>query len=356
MRSLFLRIFGLFFLSHLLTIILVLILLPAPQPRQPGQPRQPRQFRHGDRDVMRRRFEIVRLVSIFVVCGGIAYGLTYYLTNPTLKLRRATQRFAAGELSTRVASELGGRTDELGQLGRDFDVMAERIQNLLVSERRLLGDISHELRSPLARVQLAVDLANASADEETRGYLARIELETGRLNHMIGQLLTLTRLEAGAPTPSESAKTPVDLTDLVTEVCADADFEAQGMGRTVDVVHCEPATVLGSSQLLRSAVENVVRNALMHAPESSVVEVSLAREGANAIIAVRDHGPGVPEECLEELFRPFFRVAEARDRRSGGVGLGLSITERAVRLHGGTVRALNAEGGGLLVEMRLPLE
>lgn len=341
MRSLFFRIFGAFWLSHLLTVVLVLMFFPPPKiPRTGRFPRE--------------RFEAVRISSIFIGSGALALALTYYLTSPTLKLRRATQRFADGELSTRVVPEIGHRTDELGELARDFDVMAERIQNLLESERRLLGDISHELRSPLARVQLALDLADTTANEETRTYLKRIEQETGRLNQMIGQLLTLTRLEGGA---FATANTLVDLTDIVAEVCEDAAFEAQGWGKFVHP-EIEPGIQLkGDPQLLRSAVENVVRNALLHTPESSTVEVTLRRENkpSRAIIIVRDHGPGVPEGHLEDLFRPFFRVAEARDRKTGGVGLGLSITDRAVRLHHGSVRAINAPEGGLQVELDLPV-
>jgi two-component system sensor histidine kinase CpxA len=268
---------------------------------------------------------------------------------------------------------MGRRRDELADLGRDFDMMAERIEGLLGAQRRLLGDISHELGSPLARLGVALELAEQTADEPTQKYLDRIAREAARLDMLIGQLLTLTRLEgargSGIPGQSES----VELARLVEEVCADADFEAQS-GRRVQIIQSQPCRIEGNAELLRSAVENVVRNAMLHAPESTQIEVSLelvdesaGASSANdstqnasstkrsARIRVRDHGPGVPPDALSELFRPFYRVAEARDRQSGGVGLGLSITERAVSFHGGTVGAQNAADGGLIVEIRLPL-
>jgi two-component system sensor histidine kinase CpxA len=289
------------------------------------------------------------------------------LTAPAVKLRNATHQFAAGDLKTRVGPLMGRRRDELADLGRDFDVMAERIESLLISERRLLGDISHELRSPLARLQLALDLAEQTADPETKQYLARIESEAEELNGMIGQLLTLTRLENAVAAQQGSKDAAfIDLEQLVKHVCENADFEARARGVRVELLHSERCQIIGNGELLHSAVENVVRNALLHAPQSPKVEVALtvaphealtAEDTATreAVIRVRDYGPGVPEESLQDLFRPFYRVAVARDRQTGGTGLGLSITERAVQFHGGTVTASNAEGSGLLVEIRLPL-
>ena len=302
---------------------------------------------------MMRWLEGARLIMIFVAATIVAYGLTLYLTGPTLKLRRATHQLAEGNLSVRVAPQMGRRRDELADLGRDFDRMAERIESLLQNQRRLLGDISHELRSPLARLQIASELAGQSASEEVRPYLERIEREAERLNLLIGQLLTISRLEmAGA----EPRREPVELEVLVGEVAADADFEARPLSRHVQVVRSSECLVKGSPDLLRSAVENVVRNAARYTAENTTVEIALECRGTEAAITVRDFGPGVPQEELEHLFRPFYRVATARDRQSGGVGLGLSITERAVHLHGGSVRAANAPGGGLVVEITLPLE
>jgi two-component system sensor histidine kinase CpxA len=307
------------------------------------------------------------LVALLLAAGIVSYGLARYLTAPTVKLRQATYELASGDLSARVGPKMGRRRDELADLGRDFDMMAERIQSLMESERRLLGDISHELRSPLARLQVALDLASQTADPETLGFLDRIERESGRLNGLIGHLLTLTRLEnAGA----EARREPVDLAQIVREVAADADFEARGNNRSVIVRNAEKCQVAGNAELLRSAIENVVRNGVRYTNESTAVEISLEcrpdsidRDASmvrdtnkrHAIIRVRDHGPGVPPEALEHLFRAFYRVADARDRQSGGVGLGLSITARAVHLHGGQVVAANAPDGGLVVELKIPI-
>jgi signal transduction histidine kinase len=312
----------------------------------------------------RQAFEVARLAAIFLAAGIVAFGLARYLTGPTAKLRRATRQFAAGDLSTRVGPQMGRRRDELADLGRDFDQMAERIEALLLSQRRLLGDISHELGSPLARLNVALELAGQGADDKTREYLSRIERESGRLDALIGQLLTLARLESAHHGAKDDAKN-IHLSRLVEDVCADADFEARQQGRSVRLSENQSCHLKGNADLLRSAIENVVRNAVRHAPQSSEIEVALqivtredfGRESSQmALLRVRDYGPGVPEEALAELFRPFYRVTEARDRQSGGVGLGLAITQRAVTFHGGSVHASNAPNGGLLVEIELPVE
>ena len=293
-----------------------------------------------------------RWLVIALVMGALCYALARYLTAPAIELSRAARRFAEGDLAARVGPQLRGRRDELADLGRDFDVMARSIESQRAAERRLLGDISHELRSPLARLQVALDLAESGADAQTRGYLARMEEEVEELGHLIGQLLTIARLENAEQTLLR--RESVDLSALVAAICADADFEASGSGRTVALVENQAAKVSGNAELLRSAIENVVRNALVHASTSDV-EVSLQTAPAEAIIRVRDGGAGVPEAVLEQLFLPFYRVATARDRQSGGTGLGLSITQRALTSHGGSVRAANVASGGLEIEMRLPL-
>jgi len=371
MKSLFSKIFACFLLTHLLALLVTITVLTATDTRPSDTPRNAvRREYSGPRPQRRsrraRNFEIVRLTAIFLAASAVAYSLSRYLTAPTAKLRRATQQLASGDLTTRVGNQMGNRRDELADLGRDFDLMASRIQSLVGAERRLLGDISHELRSPLARMQVALDLATQTADDQTRGYLNRIEREGARLNELIGQLLTLTRLETiGADTPRET----VDVAGLVAEVAADADFEARSENRMVQVTQTSECFLEGNAGLLRSAIENVIRNATRYTRENTIVEVSLEREnaiapskgstpfsGAQAVIRVRDWGSGVPEESLSKLFDPFYRVADARDRQSGGVGLGLSIAQRAIRFHGGTIAAKNAEDGGLMVEIRLPIE
>jgi len=290
-----------------------------------------------------------------LLSGLVCFGLVRYLTAPLITLRAATRQLARGDLTARTGAAKRARRDEVADLGRDFDAMAARLEALVESQRQLLGDISHELRSPLSRLSMALALARRHAaqspSEEVTVALERIGREATRLNTLIGQLLELTRLESGE---SEGAAEVVDLEELVREVVADADFEAQNTEHTVQLVGSQSCRVTGSRDLLHSALENVVRNAVRHTAPGTPVEVSLACESAEAIIRVRDHGPGVPDEALEQLFRPFYRVEAARDRESGGVGLGLAITQRAIRSHGGSVSATNAPGGGLQIELRLP--
>jgi two-component system sensor histidine kinase CpxA len=252
-----------------------------------------------------------------------------------------------------VAPAVGRRRDELADLARDFDRMAERIEALMTSERRLLRDISHELRSPLSRLHVALGLARQQAGDDQRP-LDRIEREAERLNALIGQLLMLARLESGAVEP---AREPVDLAAIVRDVAEDADFEVRSRGRAVRVTATCECTAIGAPDLLRSAVENIVRNAVRHTLEGTAVEVAMRMDEPRHVrITVRDHGSGVPEELVPHIFHPFYRVGDSRDRHSGGVGLGLTIVHRTIRLHGGAVRAVNAPDGGLIVEMTLPVD
>ncbi|HVG30255.1 MAG TPA: ATP-binding protein [Pyrinomonadaceae bacterium] len=301
--------------------------------------------------------QALRVLAVLLTAGLLCYGLARYITSPVIKLREATRLVAAGDFSARVTPTLSRRRDELADMGRDFDAMAARVEALLSAQSRLVRDISHELRSPLARLGVALDLARKRAGAAAAGDLARIEREAGRLNEMIGQLLTLSRWETGA---DGARGGPFDLSALVREVAEDADFEARSQGRTVRVVECDECEVAGTPSLLHSAVENVVRNAVRHAPPGTEVGVSLRRARAAggeaaAVISVRDEGAGVPEESLSDIFRPFYRVDDSRTRETGGAGLGLAIAERAVRLHGGDVAAKNLAGGGFAVEIRLPV-
>ncbi|MGZ8432620.1 MAG: ATP-binding protein [Candidatus Deferrimicrobiaceae bacterium] len=297
----------------------------------------------------------LRLGAVFLVTGLISYFLARSLSAPLRTLRDATQQLASGDLSVRVGPSLEASRDETAELGRDIDRMAERIGDLLASQRRLLRDISHELRSPLARLNVALGLARRKAGADAQGSLDRIEREAERLNDLIGELLTLAQLERDT---RGIERIPVDLQILVGKIVEDADFEANVVNRRVRVVQNEPVTVTGVPELLRRAIENVVRNGVRFTSEDSAVEVRLSRSegisGSVARISVRDHGPGVPEESLAKLFEPFYRVTDARDRQSGGTGIGLAITQRAIKLHGGTVRAFNTPGGGMDVVLELP--
>jgi two-component system sensor histidine kinase CpxA len=275
--------------------------------------------------------------------------LALYLTSPIRKLREAANKLAEGDLATRVAKRIGRRRDEISDLAKDFDRMAERIESLIKNQQRLNRDISHELRSPLARMNVALEIAKSKANPETTPILNRIESESERLNDMIGRLLTLAKLESGSH-DIESLR--IDLDELVRDVAADADFEARAKGRYVNVSKADHCVVLGSENLLRSAVENVLRNAVRYTKEGTAVDVSVVRQNGKAVVTVADHGGGVPEDELKNLFRPFYRVGEDRTRSTGGIGLGLAIAERAVNAHKGSIAA-RSENGGLVVEIKV---
>ena len=289
--------------------------------------------------------------------GLVCYLLSWYLTKPIVRLRTAARQLAAGDLTARTGAPVGMRRDEVAGLMRDFDAMAERLETLLKAQSRLLNDISHELRSPLARLNVALGLARQRAGMESADMLDRIELEAARLNELIGRILTLARLEDGEQLVPQ---TPVPLDELVESITQDAEFEAQARRCHVHTSVSEGSwQVRGNASLLHSAIENVVRNAIRYTQEGSSVEIELTSDmrGAarEAVLRVNDSGPGVPPDALEKLFQPFYRLDDARGRQTGGVGLGLAITERAVRFHGGRVSAFNRIQGGLLVEIRLPL-
>ncbi len=285
---------------------------------------------------------------IFILAAAIllCYWLAYHLTSPVRALQKAVEQFGRGDLSARAGSD---RRDELGQLARTFDRMADRIETLLAAERRLLLDISHELRSPLARLGVAVELARSGDD--VQGTLDRIQKESDRLNSLVGQLLQVTRAEGD---PASLRRNPVRLDELVQQLVDESGIEAAARGCALKYGPREPATVEGDPELLRRAVENVLRNAIRHSPREAPVEVSVARSDGNVRVDVRDYGGGVPEEALPRLFDPFYRVESDRDRASGGTGLGLSIARRAVELHKGKIRARNAQPG-LEVELELPV-
>ena len=297
-------------------------------------------------------------VGIFIAIlssGLVCYLLARYLTSPVVRLRAATQKLAAGDLTARAGVPRPGRHDELAELVRDFDTMADRLEKSVKAQARLLNDISHELRSPLARLNVALGLSRQRSGPEAQSSLERIELEADRLNELIGRLLTIARLEGG---DQAMQKVPIRLQELIREIAQDAEFEAQSRKCHVDVTQMEDCMVMGNPSLLRSAIENVVRNAIHYTREGTDVQIRLeCNRGTSvteAVIKISDSGPGVPDEALDKLFQPFYRIDDARGRQTGGVGLGLAITERAVRLHGGTIQASNRSEGGLMIEIRLP--
>ncbi len=281
---------------------------------------------------------------------GFSALLAWYLAKPIRELRGAFQRAAAGDLDVRVAPAMGRRRDELADLGRDFDHMAGRLRDLMDAQRRLLHDVSHEIRSPLARLQAAIGLARQQP-ETREASLDRIEREAQRLDEMVGELLTLSRLEAGMV---NNQRERVDLAELVGMVVEDARYEAEAQGRRVEFTDTGVAGVYCQPELLHRAIENVVRNGVKFSPQGGVVEVKAGRVGADrAAVIVADRGPGVPEGDLEAIFVPFYR--SERSAGTGGYGLGLAIAKRAVEAHGGSIHASNRASGGLAVTMSLPV-
>ena len=287
----------------------------------------------------------------FLVSGAICYGLTRSLTAPILTLRAAARRLAEGELSAR-APDPKTRRDEISELVRDFNRMARRVEDLVTSQRQLISDISHELRSPLARMNATLGLARQRTGQDP--LFDRLERDAARLEEMIGRLLTVARLDMAATTPEMR---PTDLKALLEDIVDDARPEADDHRCRVDLMCDGEGHVDANPDLVRSAVEDIIRNAIRYTPAGTAVEVRL--EGGHngtrhsVVIRVSDRGPGVPTRDLTNIFRPFYRVASARDRQSGGAGLGLAIAERVARAHGGGVRAQNRTDGGLEVVFSL---
>jgi two-component system sensor histidine kinase CpxA len=284
-------------------------------------------------------------LAVYGVVVLLCWLLAYSLTSPISKLQLAVEKFGRGDFSARAESK---RRDEIGGLARTFNQMADRIQTLVTAERRLLMDISHELRSPLARLAVAVELARSGHDHDAS--LDRIQKEADRLNAMVGELLEITRAEGD---PAQRKHEHVRLDELVEEIVEDCRLEAKANGADIQLEPPAGCYVDGDSELLRRAIENVVRNAVRYTASGQRVEVLLGFAGDHARVTVRDYGPGVPEASLPMLFEPFYRVDSDRKRNSGGVGLGLSIARRSVVIHSGTIRAENA-GPGLRVEISLP--
>jgi len=294
---------------------------------------------------------VKRLSLAFVISGLVCALLARYLTRPITRLRTAAQKIAAGDLKARAGTS-SVQLDEVGQLVQDFDLMAERLEILIGAQQRLISDVSHELRSPLTRLKLALDLARSDSAIEHSPALDRIEREAERLSGLVGMLLTLSRLESGDSVP---ASTMVHIPDLIAEIAADVEIEAQSRACSVALGRMQECWIEGDQELLRSAFENVVRNAIRYTEPGTAVQISIKCETSDVRIVVQDHGPGVPESELDNVFKPFYRVDTSRERRTGGVGLGLAIAERAIKLHNGKIGAGNLKGGGFQIEISLPM-
>ncbi len=278
-----------------------------------------------------------------------AAGLAWYIAKPIRHLRQAFDAAAKGDLEIRVSPSMGGRRDELADLGHDFDRMTEHLQVLMAGQKRLLHDVSHEMRSPLARLQAAIGLARQQPMRMADS-LQRIEREGERMNLLVGELLTLSRLEAGVTGALEN----VDMGELLAGIVEDARFE--GAAQQIDIVYTpgEMAEIQANPELLHRAVENVVRNALRFSAAGGAIHIAAGRvDGERFQISIGDDGPGVPESQLENIFKPFFR-GDAQNT-VGGYGLGLAIAQRVIAAVNGEIQAKNKLGGGLLVEIDLPV-
>ena len=295
---------------------------------------------------------LFRLFAISTVLASIAcFLLAHYLSAPIWQLRLATRRIASGDLNARAGEKFGKRSDEIADLVRDFDSMADRVRDLLQNQKRLLTDVSHELRSPLARLRVALALARRHEDPSQRPALDRIEKEVERLDEMIGRSLMLSRLESGE---IELTTSEVDLNGVIESVVEDARYEAEKTGHSIEFTTDVRLHVQSDEKLLRSSIENVLRNALYYTAGNEPIHVRLSYSGSSAKLQVRDNGPGVPPEALPNLFRAFYRVDDSRGSRTGGTGLGLAIAQRAILAHGGTITAFNADPHGLVVEISIP--
>jgi signal transduction histidine kinase len=281
----------------------------------------------------------------------ICFVLAKYIARPVSSLRVAAQRISQGDLEARVDPKFEG-ADELGQLTRDFNQMAARLQATLASQQRMFADVSHELRSPLSRLTLALELAKQRSGPAAATALERIEIETERLNDLVQQVLRLAKLEAGV---FHDRYEVLSVTEILGQVAADAEIEANAKQCSVVLRNEVSALVEGDADVLRSAIENVIRNAIQHSPSQGQIDLVQRKAGNSSVaIEVADRGPGVRTEELGKLFQPFYRSDHSRQTPTG-VGLGLAIAERAVIAHRGSIRAANREQAGLRVEIRLPM-
>jgi signal transduction histidine kinase len=287
----------------------------------------------------------LRVLLAVLISGAICFGLSKLMTNRLKDLQMASRHLANGDLNTRLqVRERGG--DETDELGRDFNSMAEQLQERIQSQKRLLGDVSHELRSPLARLRMALALAQKKPNSAPQ-YMERIEREAERLEDLVGQLLASQEQDI-------QLDTHIDLVSLLTELCSDANFEGQVANKKlVFSSDTDPAIVSSCGDLLRKSFENVMRNALHHTSPNSEVTVSLSSSDNYYLISIEDQGTGVPDEELRDIFKEFYRVDTARTRESGGFGLGLAIARRAILQHGGEITAQNISSG-LKIVVRLP--
>ena len=298
----------------------------------------------------RRLFPWVPIIAATIASLIFASLLASYFSKPIRHLRSGFESVASGNFEVDLNSIMGGRRDDLADLGRDFDRMTNQLRTLIEGQRRLLHDISHELRSPLARLQVAIGLARQQPDK-AESTMVRIERESARMDHLVGELLTLSKVEAGL---ADSMKEHIDPEELLADIVDDAQFEAKAQGKDVQLVGRVNTSIQGNAELIHRAIENVIRNAIKHSPSGSSVIVSISESNSQLQISILDSGVGVVEAELELIFEPFFR-SNTNGNSADGHGLGLAIARRVIDAHHGSIRASNRATGGLCVEMLIPI-
>jgi two-component system sensor histidine kinase CpxA len=295
-------------------------------------------------------------ISLVLLVTLLCLGLAYHIASPIHSIQSTARRVAQGDIKARVPSSVSRRYDELAALAKDFDSMVNRLDSLIQTQKKLLNSVSHELRSPLARINLSLALLKSRFSADSDDLFQRLDRDVERIDLLMGQLLTLSRLEAGF---SSAEREDVDFAQLVEEVAADANFEAQALGKTVNLLTTRSIILRNADpHALRSACENIIRNAVRFTSPGSdvqiVLEVDRSAPEPRALLSVRDHGPGVPEDALQKIFQPFYRVT-GDGEATGGNGLGLAIASEAIRLHSGTIRAENLRPSGLEIIIQLPV-
>jgi two-component system sensor histidine kinase CpxA len=294
----------------------------------------------------------LRLGVAAVVSALVSLLLARYLAGPLGYLSRASHRLATGDLSVRVGAPLNQRKDEFGQLALDMDEMAARLQVSQQANQRLLRDVSHELRSPLARLRVALEIARNKDQSLVVDELNRIELESERLENLVDEVLSLLR-ESSAP--QELRVLRFDLAELLEDLVQTVNYEISDGRQEIELQMQEPLMLEADRELLWRVFENLLRNALIHSGDEGAIRISASQKSAREIqVIVQDSGPGIAQAHIKRIFEPFYRVDEARNRGSGGHGLGLAIAASAVRRHGGRISASNRKGGGLEVLVALP--
>lgn len=289
--------------------------------------------------------------AFLLITAVICYILSRHMVWPISELRQASRNFAEGRFDARVTGNTISRHDEIGDLAVDFNDMADKIEKMISSQRRLFGDISHELRSPLARLQVAVELLQKKIPEAGQPLLARIENEIVRINSLIEEVLQFSRLESGN---YKGERKQIKLEDILERICNDANFEGKAHNCKVKLTIKNDIIICGIEQLIERAIENILRNALKYSPKDSQIDVELLRQNNQAVISIADSGPGIPPGEIEKVFEMFYRCAEDRNRSTGGNGLGLAIARHAIKLHNGKISLENRASGGLLAKITIP--